>query len=460
MLTGEDKPRQWSMMDIIPIPKSGNLGLTTNYRGISLSAIAAKIINKMILNRIQPVIDPLLRPNQNGFRPRRSTTAHILALRRIIEEVKKNNLKAILVFIDFKKAFDSIHRGKLMKILAAYGIPDQLVKAIAMLYEDTQAKVLSPDGETDSFPIHAGVLQGDTLAPYLFAIAIDYVMRRAVKDQENELGLTLIRRKSRRVPPVIVTDLDFADDIALLSEEIHQAQSFLSRVETEAERVGLYINAAKTEVMQYNHTEEVALKSKSGDPIKVVDNFKYLGAWMANSEKDINVRKALAWQACHKLSTIWKSNLNRSIKIRLFRATVETVLLYGCNTWTLTEKLTRQLDGTYTNMLRMVQNISWRSHTTNEVLYGRVPKLSQTIAKRRLELAGHCVRHPEEVAHNLVLWEPTHGQPNAGGQNLDFIGTLYKDTGLKSTKELRDAMNNRDVWHHFISSVRPAGRPK
>ena len=151
-------------MDIIPIPKSGNLALTTNYRGISLSAIAAKITNKMLLNRIQPFIDPLLRPNQNGFRPKRSTTAHILALRRIIEEVKKNNLKAILVFVDFKKAFDSIHRGKLMKILEAYGIPEQIVKTITVLYENTQAKVLSPDGETDSFPIHAGVLQGDTLA--------------------------------------------------------------------------------------------------------------------------------------------------------------------------------------------------------------------------------------------------------------------------------------------------------
>ena len=181
---------------------------------------------------------------------------------------------------------------------------------------------------------------------------------------------------------------------------------------------------------------------------------------MANSETDINVRKALAWQACHKLSKVWKSSLNKTIKIRLFRATVETVLLYGCNTWTLTEKLTRQLDGTYTNMLRMVQNISWQSHTTNEVLYGRVPKVSQTIAKRRLELAGHCIRHPEEIAHNLVLWKPTHGQQNAGGQNLDFIDSLYKDTGLTTTQELRDAMNNRDVWRHFISSVRPAGRPK
>ena len=181
---------------------------------------------------------------------------------------------------------------------------------------------------------------------------------------------------------------------------------------------------------------------------------------MANSEKDMSVRKALAWQACHKLTKVWKSSLSRNIKIRLFVATVETVLLYGSNTWSLTEKLTKQLDGTYTKMLRMVRNISWKSHTTNKELYGHLPKVSIKIAERRLGLAGHCVRHPEEIASNLVLWNPTHGRANTGGQTIDFVDQLYRDTDLTSTKELRNAMEDRDVWRRYISSVRPGGRPK
>ena len=80
----------------------------------------AKIVNKMILNRIQPKLDPFLRPNQNGFRPGRSTSAHISALRRLIEGVKSHEKKAIILFVDFKKAFDSVHRGKMMKIFKAY----------------------------------------------------------------------------------------------------------------------------------------------------------------------------------------------------------------------------------------------------------------------------------------------------------------------------------------------------
>ena len=95
LLNGE-KPQQWSIINRIPFPKSGDLSYTTNYLGISLSSMVAKLVNRMLLNRIQPKLDTHLRPNQNGFRPKRSTNAHILALRRILEGVKRNNLKAVL----------------------------------------------------------------------------------------------------------------------------------------------------------------------------------------------------------------------------------------------------------------------------------------------------------------------------------------------------------------------------
>ena len=84
-------------------------------------------------------------------------STHILALRRLIEGVKSNNLKSIIIFDDFKKACDSIHHGKMEKILVAYGIPEKLVAAIMKLYEGTKAKVVSPDGDTALFDIKAGV---------------------------------------------------------------------------------------------------------------------------------------------------------------------------------------------------------------------------------------------------------------------------------------------------------------
>ena len=176
-LMGNEKPDIWSLSNIIPVPKSGDLSKPDNYRGISLTCVIAKLYNRMILNRIRSAIDPYLRENQNGFREGRSTVTQILALRRLIEEVKKNNMKAVLCFIDFKKAFDSINRSVMMKILKAYSVPPNLHRAIENMYTNTRARVMSPDGCSEEFNIRTGVLQGDTLAPFLFIIVLDYALR-------------------------------------------------------------------------------------------------------------------------------------------------------------------------------------------------------------------------------------------------------------------------------------------
>ena len=102
------------------------------------------------------------------------------------------------------------------------------------------------------------------------------------------LGFTLQRQRSRRVPAILVTDLDFADDLALISEEKEQAQDVLHRLEKEAENVGLYCNAKKTEVQAFNQTDSVKIQAKNGETLKVVDNFKYLGAWTESTEADIS----------------------------------------------------------------------------------------------------------------------------------------------------------------------------
>ena len=113
---------RWMKGCILPFPKKGDLGLAKNYRGITLTSIAAKIYNALLRNRIEPKIDNILRKNQNGFRRNRSTTSQILTIRRILEGVRAKNLQATLIFVDFTKAFDSIHRGKMEQILLAYGI--------------------------------------------------------------------------------------------------------------------------------------------------------------------------------------------------------------------------------------------------------------------------------------------------------------------------------------------------
>ena len=118
---------------ILPFPKKGDIGLAKNYRGITLTSIAAKIYNALLRNCIEPKIDNILRKNQNGFRRNRSTTSQILTIRRILEGARAKNLQATLLFVDFTKAFDSIHRGKMEQILRAYGLPKETVAAITIL---------------------------------------------------------------------------------------------------------------------------------------------------------------------------------------------------------------------------------------------------------------------------------------------------------------------------------------
>ena len=462
-LMENDKPDLWSFMNIIPVPKSGDLGNTNNYRGISLICIVAKMYNRMILNRIRSVIDLKLRINQNGFRPGRSTVAQILTLRRILEGVKANHLPAVITFIDFKKAFDSIHRAKMMRILKAYGIPPNLLRAIEAMYSNTKARVMTPDGETEQFDITAGVLQGDTLAPFLFIIVLDYAMRKAMADgKEEELGFTIKPRRSRRHPKEVVADLDFADDIALLADAIQQAQELLLRVETECNKVGLGLNGPKTKYLAYNIDEHPPLVrhsplvTRNGTVLEQKEDFKYLGSWVDESMKDIRVRKGLAWKALNDMNRIWKSNLNPSLKKRFFVATVESILIYGCESWAMNDAMEKTLNGTYTLMLRKVLNVHWSSHTTNEELYGDLPKVADKIAAKRLQLAGHCHRHPELSTQKVLLWEPTHGHRGRGRPRTTFVDTLKKDTGVTSAKELEALMADRSVWRSHVHARRVA----
>ena len=181
---------------------------------------------------------------------------------------------------------------------------------------------------------------------------------------------------------------------------------------------------------------------------------------MHQSEKDFEVRKALAWAACHKLTKIWHSNIKRNIKERLFLSTVEPILLYGAETWTVTKTLRKHLDGCYTRMLRMAYNVSWKDKVRNEDLYGSLPPVSSKVASRRLKLAGHCARHPEEVASKLVLWEPLQGKMNVGRRAVTYVDVLKEDTGLETTKELKTAMMERNGWRQRVDLARARARPK
>ena len=138
----------------------------------------------------------------------------------------QKNFDATILFIDFTAVFDSIHRGEIEQILRANGQPKETLAAIMMLYKNTKVKIRSLDGDTDYFDIVAGVQQGDILAPYLFIIYLDNVLRISI-DLTKENGFKLAKERSWRYPTQTIMDANDADDIALLANTPARAETLL-----------------------------------------------------------------------------------------------------------------------------------------------------------------------------------------------------------------------------------------
>ena len=216
--------------------------------------------------------------------------------------LRVKDLQATILFVDFTKAFDSIHRK-------------ETVAAITILYRNTKVKVRSPDWDTDYFDIVAGVLQGDTLAPYLFIICLHYVLRTSI-DKIEENGFELTKKLSRSYPAKTITDADYADDIAILTN----TETLLHSLERPSAGIGLHVNAHKTEYMCFTQIGDIS--TLGGSSLKLVDKITYLGSSVSSTEVDIDTRLTRAWTAIDKPSVIWKSDLTDKMKRSFFQAAV------------------------------------------------------------------------------------------------------------------------------------------
>ena len=229
--TGE-VPQDWRDGIIIPIPKKGDTRDCNNWRGITLLSVPGKVMASIILNRVQEAADNMLRQQQGGFRKNRSCCDQIFALRQIIERCVAGNTRMLVNFIDFRKAFDSVHRPTVWNILKHYGIPGKIIEIIKNMYQESRCAVRSEGKLGDWFEIITGVRQGCVLSPLLFLLVMDWVMRRST--EEEIYGLEWKDEKR-------LADLDFADDIVLLDNSWSGMVELTKRVETEAGYAGLVL---------------------------------------------------------------------------------------------------------------------------------------------------------------------------------------------------------------------------
>ena len=169
-------------------------------------------------------------------------------------------------------------------------------------------------------------------------------------------------------------DLDFADDMALLENQIDRAQQQLNSFGSNATRIGLIIHGKKTVLCVCNPPEDLddtRSLEYNGEKIERVEDFKYLGSYIGSTAKDLDARIALTWGAFDKLRPILTSSkLDKRFRMRLFNASCISILLYGCESWTLDENLKNKVDVFVRKIYRIMLNIRQSdAHMTNKELY-------------------------------------------------------------------------------------------
>ena len=158
----------------------------------------------------------------------------------IQSQTRLKQLSSSSCFIDYAKAFDCMDHNKLWKILREMGIQDHLTCLLRNLYAGQEATVRTGHGTTDWFEIRKRVHQGCILSPCLFDFYAEYIMRNARLD-ETQAGIKIAERN--------ISNLRYADDIALMAESEEELKSLLMKVKEESEKTGLKLNIQKTKIM-------------------------------------------------------------------------------------------------------------------------------------------------------------------------------------------------------------------
>ena len=225
-------------------------------------------------------------------------------------------------FFDYTKAFDCVDHHKPWKILKEMGIVDHLTCLLRNLYPAQEATVRTGHETTDWFQIGTGVYQGCILSPYLFNLYVEYMLGNAGLD-EPQSGIKIALRN--------INNLRYADETTLMAESKEELRSFLMKVKEYSEKVGLKLNIQKTKVMA---SGPVTSWQIYGETMETVTDFIFGGSKItANGECSHEIKRCLLLEikAMTNLESILNSrDLTLPTKVRVFKAMVFPVVMYGC----------------------------------------------------------------------------------------------------------------------------------
>ena len=472
----EEVPQQFKDANIVTIWKrKGSKSDCSNYRGVSLLAIAGKILGRVLLNRLAlNIIEPNLSESQCGFRANRGTTDMVFSARQLQEKCREQNMDLYMAFIDLTKAFDTVSRAGLWSLLAKFGCPSKLVNIIKQLHEGMIGRVCMDGQESEGFGVTNGVKQGCVIAPSLFSLFFAAMLKEATDDMPHGVTIrfrsgkifNLARLKaSTKVIEALIRELLFADDCMMVAHSEGDLQQMMTRFANAAANYGLQISITKTEIMYQPAPGKTHIEPNitiDGSQLTSVKRFTYLGSVLtsdAQIDDDIKARLSKASSAFGRLQErVWKSHgIRLPTKIKLYKAAVVTTLLYGAESWTCYRRHVKMLDAFHMRHLRAILGIKWQDKiTNNEVLQrAQVDGMEAMLMKIQLRWAGHVQRMGDHrIPKEIFYGELGTGARNRGGQKKRYKDTLKRTLKLTniSTDSWQDLATDRLAWRQAVSS--------
>eukprot|EP00112_Aurelia_sp_Birch-Aquarium-sp1_P026756 Seg970.1 transcript_id=Seg970.1/GoldUCD/mRNA.D3Y31 product="Retrovirus-related Pol polyprotein from type-2 retrotransposable element R2DM" pseudo=true protein_id=Seg970.1/GoldUCD/D3Y31 len=315
----------------------------------------------VIQKRLEPYLEREIAEEQGGFRKNRGTRDQIANIGRLMETTREYQKNVYMCFIDYSKAFDCVDHQALLNCLRKMGIPEHMIILLRGLHTDQEATVRTMYGNTEWFKINKGVRQGCILSPYLFNLYSENMIRMAGLE-EIEHGIRIGGRN--------INNLRYADDITLLAETEEGLKMLLNRVKQESEKVGLRLNIKKTKVMVTSSELEDFIIGDEDETVEAVDSFIFLGAKIERDggcTPEIIRRIAMGKTAMTGLHRVMKDKeISMHTKVRLVKALVFPVMMYGCESWTITKSERRKIDGFELWCWRRILRIPWTARRTNK----------------------------------------------------------------------------------------------
>ncbi|KAF6205810.1 hypothetical protein GE061_019984 [Apolygus lucorum] len=335
-------------------------------------------------------------------------------------------------------------------IMAKYGIPSKILGIIKAMYEGYECQVVHDGVLSESFHIHSGVKQGCVLSPTLFIIVLDAVMWGAVGGRKRGIQWTLNER---------LEDLDFADDLCLISQRFTDLQAKLSALDIAAAGVGLRINSSKTKEMRIKARTDQPLVLRVAN-VERVDSFFYLGSVVTEeggSDQDVRTRIRKANGAFVQLYPVWKSgHISRRTKLRIFNTNVKSVLLYGCETWKVSVAITKRLQVFVNRCLRRIMKIWWPETIRNEELWQLTEQehIGTEILRRKWRWIGHTLRREDAIEKDALEWNP-QGERRQGRPRISWRRSVEKEARLmgRTWGEVKRLAPDRDGWKRFVEAL-------